>query len=1116
MFTRPRRITRGAAAATIAALLAGPLLAIPASATEAPPEPIANPEVRGTAVQQPVDRFIVKFKDQAQASSKSRGNAYGVKVKELGIAVRELKVMGTGATVVETSRELETGEAEAFVASLEANNSVEYAEPDQILQVTSLSPVDPLYSYQWPIFDPLAGIDAEGAWGATTGRGITVAVIDTGITPHVDLNANVLPGYDMISDPAKSRDGNGRDPDATDEGDYGESGECGTASSSWHGTHVAGTIAAAANDQGVVGIAPGAKILPVRALAECGGWMSDIVDGVTWASGGAVPGAPANPNPARVINLSLAGSGPCTTSWQSAINGAVGRGSVVVAAAGNDSQDALLTSPANCEHVIAVAASGPDGGKAPYSNYGDIVDVVAPGGNMDVDTLGGILSTFNMGSSGPVEDYSDQAYAFYQGTSMAAPHVAATAALMLALNGTLSPASVENILKGTTRPLQIECEWGCGTGLINARAAVQSADVGELPPPAEPGTVIDPGPVVITGTPAVGGTLTVEIGAWEPAPVEVSVQWYRDADLIPGATGTTYNPTAADASRSLHVVATGTKPGYSDATRKSASTGLVQLGRLISLSPRVSSTGAYVVGTTLTINAGTWQPAPVAIRYQWYRGAEQIPNGTNASYTLSTADIGKSVWANVTGEKAGYLPVTHDTVHSVPVQTGGLTAGIPTITGNTSVGQTVTATTGDWSPVPESFLYEWLADGQSIPDSGSGKTYTLQPGDVDKHVSVRVTGLRSGAIPASATSAATAPVSRGALTGTAPAIKGTPTFGQTLTVDAGIWTTGTAFEYRWFRDDGLLADKTGSTYAITLEDLGHRVSVQAIGTKLGYDVLTKVSAPTAAVTAASLTAPVPTVAGIAKVGSTLTATTAAWTAGTTLKYQWYRTGVPITGATGATLALTAADLGQTITVGVTGSKTGYTSITQSSARTAAVAAGTLSATKPTVTGTTKVGYTLTANTGTWTSGATFTYQWFRTGVPITGATGKTYALTAADLGKNISVGVTGSKAGYTNATVYSVRTAAVVAGTLTAPKPTVSGTTRITYTLTANTGTWTAGTTLRYQWYRTGVAITGATAKTYKLTSADLGKTMSVGVTGSKAGYANATVYSVRTAAVTR
>ncbi|MDN4611911.1 S8 family serine peptidase [Arthrobacter burdickii] len=933
MFTRPRRITRGAAAATIAALLASPLLAVPASAAEAPPEPGANPEVRGTAAQQPTDRFIVKFQDQGQASSRTRGNAYGVKARELGISVKELKVMGTGATVVETSRELEAGEAEAFVESLEATTAVEYAEPDQILQVTSLSPQDEFYHYQWPIFGE-NGIDANAAWDTTTGDGITVAVVDTGITRHADLDANVLPGYDMIGDPAEGRDGDGRDPDASDEGDYGESGECGTAPSSWHGTHVAGTIAAAANDQGVVGIAPGAKILPVRALAECGGWMSDIMDGVIWASGGAVPGVPANPNPAQVVNLSVGGSGGCTTSWQSAINGALGRGSIVVAAAGNDNENAAFVSPANCEHVIAVAASGRDGGLAPYSNYGDIVDVVAPGGNMDIDPLGGILSTINMGSSGPVEDFTGQDYAFYQGTSMAAPHVSATAALMLSANRTLTPATVEDILKGTTRPLPIPCGGGCGTGLIDARAAVDAAVAGGLPTPPGPGTVIVPGSVAITGNPRVG--------------------------------------------------------------------------------------------------------------------------------------------------------------------------------------QALTAHPGTWSPAPETLTYQWLRNGEPITVDGTGKVYVLESADHDKRISVVVTGTRTGSASVSAASAQTGPIAPGELTGSTPLIRGAASYGQTLTVDAGIWTTGTAFEYRWFRDDGLLADKTGPTYAITLEDIGHRISVQAIGTKPGYDGLTKVSAQTAAVTAGSLTAPVPTVSGTTKVGYTLTANTGAWTTGTTLKYQWYRSGVPITGATGATFALTAADLGRSVSVGVTGSKPGYTTVLKYSAWSGTVVAGSLATAKPTVTGTTKVGYTLTANTGTWTSGTTFKYQWFRTGVPITGATGKTYALTAADLGKNISVGVTGSKAGYSNATVYSVRTVAVAAGTLTASKPTVSGTTRLNYTLTANTGTWTTGTTFTYQWFRTGVAITGATAKTYKLTTADLGKTMSVGVTGSKAGYNKVLSYSVRTVAVTR
>ena len=154
-----------------------------------------------------------------------------------------------------------------------------------------------------------------GAWDVATGTGVTVAVIDTGITAHPDLDANVLPGYDFVSDATAARDGNGRDANAQDQGDWYAAGECGqptAGNTSWHGTHVAGTVAAVTgNATGVAGVAPNAKVVPVRVLAKCGGSLSDIADAIVWASGGTVAGIPANANPAKVINMSLGGSGAC-------------------------------------------------------------------------------------------------------------------------------------------------------------------------------------------------------------------------------------------------------------------------------------------------------------------------------------------------------------------------------------------------------------------------------------------------------------------------------------------------------------------------------------------------------------------------------------------------------------------------------------------------------------------------------------------------------------------------------------------------------------------------------------------------------------------------------------
>ena len=337
------------------------------------------------------------------------------------------------------------------------------------------------------------GIDVLGAWDVTRGAGVDVAVIDTGYRPHADLAANIVGGYDMISDPSVSNDGDGRDPDARDPGDWTTRNECGVGwpgyDSSWHGTHVAGTIAAVTdNGVGVAGIAPAAKVVPLRVLGTCGGYTSDIADAMVWASGGTVSGVPANPNPARVLNLSLGGSGACDATSQNAISSARSRGTVVVVAAGNESADVSTSSPANCNGVIAVAAYGPTGARAYYSNYGSLVDLAAPGGDESSATSDGVLSTLNAGTTTPGAD----TYAYYQGTSMAAPHVAAVAALMVSANPALSPDQVESLLKSSARPFVASCS-GCGAGMLDANAAVHAA-IGQTPDPTpDPTPTPDPG-----------------------------------------------------------------------------------------------------------------------------------------------------------------------------------------------------------------------------------------------------------------------------------------------------------------------------------------------------------------------------------------------------------------------------------------------------------------------------------------------------------------------------------------------------------------------------------------------------------------------------------------------
>ncbi|GAB4036778.1 MAG: S8 family peptidase [Rubrivivax sp.] len=340
------------------------------------------------------------------------------------------------------------------------------------------TPNDVSHSSQWHCFEATAGLNLPAAWNKATGAGVRVAVIDTGYRPHADLAADLVGGYDFIGDTFVANDGNGRDSDASDPGDATAAGECGAGTpaspSSWHGTHVAGTIAAVTNNGvGVAGVAFGAKVVPVRALGKCGGYTSDIADAIVRASGGTVSGVPANAYPAKVLNLSLGGGGACDTTTQNAIDSARSRGAVVVVAAGNSNANAANHSPASCAGVITVAATNRSGGRAYYSNDGTVVDVAAPGGDVRSSSTNGILSTLNSGTGAPAGD----SYAWYQGTSMATPHVAGVVALMRQANPALTPDEVEARLKSSARAFPATCSQ-CGTGLVDADAAVTAATGG--------------------------------------------------------------------------------------------------------------------------------------------------------------------------------------------------------------------------------------------------------------------------------------------------------------------------------------------------------------------------------------------------------------------------------------------------------------------------------------------------------------------------------------------------------------------------------------------------------------------------------------------------------------
>lgn len=413
------------------------------------------------------DQFIVKYRDGTSAAVQQKTLAGAANASGKAVGLDRLRTLAVGGVVVRANRGLDRVEAESVMRQIAADQNVEYVEVDRIMKPL-LTPNDTHYgTYLWGMQSGAGGIKADQAWNTTSGSGVVVAVLDTGYTDHSDLVANILQGYDFISNSRVAGDGGGRDADAHDPGDYSRG-----QSSSWHGTHVSGTVAAVGNNsKGVIGGAYGAKVVPVRVLGRGGGYTSDIVDGIVWAAGGTVAGVPANANPAEVINMSLGGSGSCSSTYQNAINAAVSRGTTVVVAAGNSNTDASGFTPASCGNLINVAATNKSGTRASYSNYGSTIDVAAPGGDSpDCTTL--IVSTGNAGTKEPTtENYSCMA-----GTSMASPHVAATVALMQSVASTpLTPAQVESILKSTLRAFPGSNDKAIGNGIVDAAAAVSAA-----------------------------------------------------------------------------------------------------------------------------------------------------------------------------------------------------------------------------------------------------------------------------------------------------------------------------------------------------------------------------------------------------------------------------------------------------------------------------------------------------------------------------------------------------------------------------------------------------------------------------------------------------------------
>ena len=488
------------------------------------------------------ERFIVRLRTLPGAPSyEPAPQRVAALAARHGLGLADARHIVAGMHLLRVAPRANEGTAQTL-ARLRADPEIEYAEVDERRHVLR-TPDDSLFNDQWYLQSSQpSAVNAVAAWDLTSGSpGVVIADLDTGVRfDHPDLRnskANrLLPGYDMISTVAVANDGGGRDADASDPGDWLTAADaktqqfsgCTVGNSSWHGTRVAGILGALTdNTQGVAGMSWQGWVEPVRVLGKCGGYDSDIIAAMGWAAGFAVTGVPANPYPARIINMSLGAAGGCPQSYQDIVDQLVGAGVLVVVAGGNEGGP--VDSPANCIGVAGIAGLRQVGTKVGYSSLGPEIALAAPAGNC-VNTgpgepcLFSIVTTTNTGTTGPASNTYTDEYNFNVGTSFSAPIVAGIAGLMVAVNGNLTPDQLIARLQKSSQPFPVSTTPGvpmchvptgandvqtnecscttqtCGAGMANANAAVLEA----LRPIAA---------VKVAGTVQAGSPLTLDASA---------------------------------------------------------------------------------------------------------------------------------------------------------------------------------------------------------------------------------------------------------------------------------------------------------------------------------------------------------------------------------------------------------------------------------------------------------------------------------------------------------------------------------------------------------------------------------------------------------------------------
>lgn len=525
--------------------------------------------------------------------------------------------------------------------------------------------------------------------------------------------------------------------------------------------------------------------------------------------------------------------------------------------------------------------------------------------------------------------------------------------------------------------------------------------------------------------------------------------------------------------------------------------------------------GGPVVGQVLTADTTGW-PAGTTFAYQWSINQSPVPGATQATYTPTGDNVGTTATVRVTGTLAGFDRTSATSAVTAPGVRATPVASTPTITGTPKIGQRLTVDPGAWQPGTV-FTYQWRANGTNIAGA-TGAVYTPALAvQVGQTIDVVVTGTRFGYTTTARTSAATGAVAAGdPLTATpTPTLPGTPKVGAALTAVPGDWDDGVVLTYTWQANGTNISGATTVAYTPTAAVLGQPLTVTVVGTRPGVTAVSRTSAPSTVEPGTQTLQPTPTITGTPRPDSPVTGVPGTWDASTTLSYQWYVDGVVVAGNATTTYTPTVDDIGKDLTFEVTSTRTGYTTLTRSSAPATVVGYAQTSTPTPTITGTPKVGVELTAVPGTWDDGTTLAYQWLADGDAVGGATASTYTPGPDQLDAVVTVRVTGTKPDFESVSRTSDPTATVTAGDLAAtPAPTITGTPKVDVELTAVTGTWDDGTTLTYQWLAGGDPVGGATASTFTPTADQVGSVVAVAVTGAKDGYLTVTRTSAPSTAV--